>query len=119
MKAVIPLCPWSLSTVAKTRNWSAVSARLIHILLPFRMYRSPSRRAVVARLAASLPTPGSVSPNEASFSPRACGTRYCCFCSSLPHWSRVSELSPVWTLRMTRNAVSARSISSHSWANAM
>ena len=37
------------------------------------MYRSPSRRAVVDRLAASDPTPGSVSPKVASFSPRACG----------------------------------------------
>ena len=23
------------------------------------------------------------------------GTRYCCFCSSVAHWSRVSEFSPV------------------------
>ena len=37
MKAVIPLWPRALSTVAKTRKWSAVSARLIQILLPFRM----------------------------------------------------------------------------------
>ena len=37
MKAVIPLWPAPLSTVAKTRKWSAVSARLIQTLLPFRM----------------------------------------------------------------------------------
>src|SRR5690606_7598525 len=36
-----------------------------------------------------------------------------------PHCSRVSEFSPVWTDRMTRKAVSARSISSHSSAKAM
>ncbi len=66
-----------------------------------------------------MPTPGSVRPKVASFSPRAWGTRYCCFCSSLPHCSSVSELSPVWTERITRNAVSARSISSHSSAKAM
>jgi len=55
MKAVMPLWPFERSTVAKTRKWSAVSAREIQILLPLRRYRSPSRRAVVCRaLAARL-----------------------------------------------------------------
>ena len=62
---------------------------------------------------------GSVRPKVASFSPRAWGTRYCCFCSSVPHCSNVSEFRPVCTERMTRKAVSARSISSHSSPKAM
>jgi hypothetical protein len=36
MKAVMPLWPALLSTVAKTRKVSAVSARLIQVLLPLR-----------------------------------------------------------------------------------
>ena len=61
MNAVMPLCFLARSTVAKTRKWSAMSARLIQILWPLSTYASPSRRAVVARLPASVPTPGSVS----------------------------------------------------------
>ncbi len=117
--AVIPLCFFSRSTLANTRKWSARSARLIQILCPLRTYESPSRRAVVARLAASVPTPGSVSPNVASFSPFAWGTSQRCRCSSVPHWSRVRLLSPTWTLCTTRYAVSARSSSSHSSAKLM
>ena len=41
------------------------------------------RLPVVARLAASVPTPGSVSPNVATLSPRSAGTRY--------SWRRSSE----------------------------
>ena len=96
-----------------------MSARLIQILWPLSTYASPSRRAVVARLAASVPTPGSVSPNVASFSPLAWGTSQRCRCSSVPHWSSVRLLSPTWTLWTTRNAVSARSSSSHSSAKLM
>ena len=71
--AVTPLCPFARSTDAKTRKWSAMSARLIQIFWPLSTYESPSRRAVVARLPASVPTPGSVSPNVASFSPLRLG----------------------------------------------
>ena len=71
-----------------------------------------------AGCAASVPTPGSVRPNVASFSPRACGTSQRWRCSSVPHWRRASELSPTWTLWTTRNEVSARSSSSHRSAEA-
>ncbi len=111
--AVTPLCFFALSTVANTRKWSARSASEIQILCPLSTYESPSRRAVVARLAASVPTPGSVSPNVASFSPFACGTSQRRRCSSVPHCRRVSEFRPTWTLWTTRKAVSARSSSSH------
>ena len=78
------------------------------------MYESPSRRAVEARLAASVPTPGSVRANVASFSPRAWGISQRCFCSSVAHCMSVSEFSAAWTLMTTRNAVSPRSSSSQS-----
>ncbi len=117
--AVIPLWPFERSTVAKTRKWSARSARLIQIFWPFRTYDSPSRRAMVERLPASVPTPGSVSPNVAIFSPFAWGTSQRRLWSSVPHCMSVSEFSPTWTLCTTRNAVSARSSSSQISANAM
>ena len=79
----MPRCFLARSTDAKTRKWSARSARLIHSLAPLSTYESPSRRAVVASAAASVPAPGSVRPNVASFSPRACGTSQRCFCSSV------------------------------------
>ena len=94
-----------------------MSASEIQILCPLRTYESPSRRAVDSSEPASVPTPGSVRPNVASFSPRAWGTSQRCFCSSVPHWRSVRELSPTWTDWTTRNAVSARSSSSHSSAN--
>ena len=46
MNAVTPLCFFDRSTEAKTRKWSAMSARLIQIFSPLRTYESPSRRAV-------------------------------------------------------------------------
>ena len=117
--AVTPRWPFERSTEAKTRKWSATSARLIQIFWPLSTYESPSRRAVEARLPASVPTPGSVSPNVASFSPFAWGTSQRCFCSSVPHCMSVSELSPTWTLWTTRNAVSAFSSSSQIIAKLM
>ncbi len=119
MKAVIPLWRFARSTDANTRKWSARSAREIQILWPLRTYESPSRRAVVCRAPASVPTPGSVRPKVASFSPFACGTSQRCRCSSVPHCRSVRLLRPTWTLWITRNAVSARSSSSHSSAKLM
>src|SRR6266540_1494356 len=43
---------------------------------------------------ASLPAAGSVSPYVASLSPCACGTRYFCFCSSVPQVSSDRLLRP-------------------------
>ncbi len=44
---------------------------VMNILVPFKTQSPPSRRAVVARLAESLPLPGSVSAHAASHSPLA------------------------------------------------
>ena len=51
MNAVTPLWFFDRSTVANTRKWSAMSASEIQIFWPLSRYASPSRRAVVARLA--------------------------------------------------------------------
>ncbi len=111
--AVTPLWPFDRSTEAKTRKWSAMSARLIQIFWPLRTVRlavAPRRRARGCRH--RCPTPGSVRPKVASLSPFAWGTSQRCCCSSVPHCWSVSELSPTWTLWTTRKAVSAFSSSS-------
>jgi hypothetical protein len=51
--------------------------------------------AVVRVPEASEPALGSVKPHAPNFSPRASGTRYFCFCSSVPNmkmWFEQSEL---------------------------
>ena len=75
MNAEMPLCFAAGSVFAKTSWWSATDAYEIQFFWPLRTYVSPSRRAVVRIAATSEPAPGSVSPKQASFSPRACGTR--------------------------------------------
>src|SRR3954468_1773821 len=118
MKAEIPLCFASGSVLAKTSWWSATVAYEIQFFWPFNTYPSPSRRADVRIEATSDPAPGSVSPKHASFSPRACGARYRCFCSSDPYRSSESEFSPTCTEISVRKAASPRSISSHASASA-
>src|SRR5258708_33521339 len=86
---------FSSSVQQKNRKLSAKPARLIHIFSPFNIHSSPSRLAVDRAPTTSEPAPGSVKPYVAIFSPRACGTRYFCFCSSVPHDKSVSELRPV------------------------
>ena len=95
MNAVTPRCFFARSTVAKTRKWSARSARLIQIFWPL----STVAVAVAAggRLRgapASVPTPGSVSPNVASFSPRACGTSQRWRCSSVAPLEQGQRVEP-------------------------
>ena len=90
-----PLVAGGLSTVAKTRKWSAgvgqadpdlAAVEEVPVTVP------PGGGRQVGGVAAD---PRLGQPEGASFSPRASGTRYCCFCSSVAHWSRVSEFSPV------------------------
>jgi hypothetical protein len=57
----------------------------MNILVPLMIQSLPSRRAVVARPAESLPLPGSVSAHAASHSPLAAFGRYFLFCSSEPN----------------------------------
>ncbi len=55
---------------------------VMNALEPFRTHASPSRTAAVRMAAASLPEPGSVRPQAASFSPRASGGRNLALSSS-------------------------------------
>src|SRR5436309_8935697 len=118
MNAEIPLCFAPGSVFANTSAWSATFAYEIQFFEPLTMKRSPSRRAVVFIAATSEPAAGSVSPKQASFSPRACGTSQRCFCSSVAKRRRASELRPTWTEISVLNAASPRSISSQASASA-
>ena len=59
--------------------------------------------------ATSDPAPGSVSPKQASFSPRASGGRKARFCSSVPHWKMGRAWRPRWTAIVSRTEESAYS----------
>jgi hypothetical protein len=48
-------------------------------------HSSPSRTARVRIAFTSEPASGSVIPRQAIFSPRIAGTRYSCFCASVPN----------------------------------
>ncbi len=85
MNAEMPLWPLLLSDTAITTIVSPDAPCVMKALLPFSTQWSPSRTAVVRIAAASLPDPGSVSAQAASFSPRASGARYRSFCSVLPN----------------------------------
>ncbi len=85
INADMPLVPLVLSVIAKIIYTSACPPFVINILVPFNIYLSPSRIATVCCPAASVPAFGSVSPNAPSFSPFAKGTKYFCFCSSVPY----------------------------------
>ena len=93
--AVTPLWPLLASTVANTRKWSATSARLIH---SFVAVEPVARRRRGGRSwpgsPASVPTPGSVSPNVASFSPFAWGTSQRWRCSSVAPLEEGQRVEP-------------------------
>jgi hypothetical protein len=69
----------------------------MNIFRPLITHLSPSRTAVVWMLATSEPASGSVMARQAIFSPRIDGTRYRCFCSSVPNRSIGGVAISVWT----------------------
>ena len=69
---------------AATSTRSADPPLVMKVLEPLRIQSSPSRTAVVLRLARSEPPPGSVMPMARMHSPEATLGRYFCFCSSVP-----------------------------------
>ncbi len=58
---------------------------VMNALEPLITHSPFSSLAVVFVAPASLPPPGSVSPNAPRISPRAMGTSHRCFCSSVPN----------------------------------
>ena len=72
------------SVCAQTTATSATEPFVIHILAPFRIQSSPSRRACVRIAPGSEPASGSVRPKQPSSSPAAIRGSQRCFCSSEP-----------------------------------
>jgi hypothetical protein len=68
-KAVTPRKPLLGSVVAKATKTSAIGALVTKVLLPFSTQPSPRRTAVVERLIASEPEPGSLMPCAPIHSP--------------------------------------------------
>ena len=62
----------------------SVPELVMNALVPLMIQRPSRSSARVCVAPASEPALGSVKPNAQSFSPRASGTRYCCFCASVP-----------------------------------
>ena len=85
---------------------------VMNILEPLMTYSSPRRSAVVRIDAASEPELGSESPNEPSFSPRMAGTRYCCFCASVPNLKIGMQPSPTCARSAAAKPQLMRAISS-------
>ena len=82
--AEMPFLPAVLSVTASTTAVSAMPPFVMKFLEPFSTQWSPSRTAAVRVPPASDPEPGSVSPQQPSFSPRASGGSQRFFCSALP-----------------------------------
>jgi hypothetical protein len=72
----------------------------------------PSSLAVVLVASASVPPPGSVSPNAPKISPRAMGTSHRRFCSSVPKWKMGFAPRPTAASRVMAMDESTRAISS-------
>jgi len=75
------------SVLVRTRkkHQSAKCEPLVQILVPFMMYLSPLRMAVVLSEARSEPALGSEKPCDQITSPASMGGRKRFFCSSLPN----------------------------------
>ncbi len=97
---------------ATTTYQPANPALVIQAFWPLSTQKSPSRCAVVFRLPASLPAPGSVRPKPPSVSPEASDGSTRRFSSSLPKRTIGQPQTELVTLIVTATAASAREISS-------
>ena len=77
---------------------------MIQAFSPLSTQKSPSRRAVVFRLPASLPAPGSVRPKPPTASPVASAGSTFRFSSSLPKWTIGQQQTELVTLIVTATA---------------
>ena len=102
----------ALSVVAITIAACASCAFVIHAFVPLSTHSSPTSFAVVDAAAASEPLPGSESPKQPSFSPRANGVSHSRFCSSVPKLSTGSQYSELFTDMITPVEAQPREISS-------
>ena len=95
INALMPRLPFSLSvTATATQVWQAMAC-VIKFFEPFTFHPPLLRTAFVRVPAESDPACDSVNPQAPKLSPCARGTRYFCFCSSLPNiymWLEHKEL---------------------------
>ena len=63
------------SVLASRQHQSAFRPLVIHILVPLMTQSPPSARAVVLMAATSEPPPGSLTPRQATMSPRRVGAK--------------------------------------------
>ena len=89
------MAPAERLVTAMTTITSPTRPCVVNVFDPLSTQQAPARAAVVRMPAASLPDVDSVSPHAPIFSPRASGTRYCCFCASLPKSAMCAEQSPL------------------------
>ena len=112
MKAEMPLGPAFLSVTAiatitwPTRPW------VVNVFEPFSTQPLPVFVAIVRMPAASLPEVDSVSPQAPICSPRASGTRYFCFCASVPNIAMCDEQRPLCAATESDTLGSTRASSS-------
>src|SRR6266511_4003441 len=100
--ARIPILSSFFRTVrAYARTTWATVAFVAKDFVPFRIHSRPSSFAVVRIAAASDPLPGSVRAYAPIDSPRATGSRYRRFWSSVPYRSSGSHTRPLHTAAMT------------------
>ncbi len=73
---------WRAIRIPQRASWAWV----VQTFWPLITHSSPSRSALVAIAARSLPAPGSLKSWHQISSPRSIGPRKRCFCSSVPCW---------------------------------
>jgi hypothetical protein len=112
MNAEMPLLDAAGSVIAIATRMSPTPPCVVNVFEPSRTHCEPARVALVRIAAASLPELDSVSPQAPIFSPRASGTRYCCFCSSLPNMRMCDEHSPLCAATESETDGSTRASSS-------
>ena len=79
-----PSAPRPLTAVTVTTPLMSVPALVMKVFVPSMTHSSPSSRAVVRVAPASVPPPGSVSPNAPSIRPEHSSGSQRAFCSSVP-----------------------------------
>ena len=110
--AEMPFLPAARSVTAMTTAVSAIRPLVMKFFEPLSTQCRPSRTAVVRMPPASEPEPGSVRPQQPTFSPRASGGRKRRFCSSLPARLMWAEQRLWWAASESATPASTRASSS-------
>ena len=111
-KAEMPRRRAAGSVTAITTVSPARPACVVNVFVPSRTQSSPSARARVRRLPASLPASGSVSAQAPRYSPRASGDSQRSLCASDPNIPTCAAASPLWAATVSAIVGSTRASSS-------